>query len=45
VLARAGAKLDPQQWSDPNQERSHMLDEIDSDPRMQAALRGEIQAE
>jgi ankyrin repeat protein len=41
LLARAGAKLDPNQWRDPKQDSSAMLEKIDSDPRMQAALRGE----
>jgi hypothetical protein len=41
LLARAGAKLDPDHWRDP-QKQSIMLDKINSDSRMQAALRGEI---
>src|SRR5262249_37821252 len=41
LLVRAGAKLDPDHWCDP-QKHSIMLDKINSDLRMQAALRGEI---
>jgi len=41
LLARAGAKLDPQQWTDPAKGRSEMLEKIRADPRMSAALRGE----
>jgi ankyrin repeat protein len=40
LLARAGAVFDPQQWSDPAGSESGMLTKINSDPRMQAALRG-----
>jgi len=40
LLARAGATLDRRHWHDPAGEG--MLDKIDSDPRMLAALRGEI---
>ncbi len=40
LLARAGAKLDPNHWRDP-EGPSIMLGKIDGDPRMQAALRGE----
>jgi ankyrin repeat protein len=42
LLTRAGAKLDPQHWQDPGGERPGMLEKIHSDPRMLAALRGEI---
>lgn len=42
LLARAGAKLDPDRWRDPKEDRSLILERIDSDPRMQAALRGEV---
>jgi ankyrin repeat protein len=41
LLARAGAKLDPDHWRDPDG-RSTMLDRIEADSRMQAALGGEI---
>jgi ankyrin repeat protein len=41
VLVRAGAKLDPDHWRDP-QRHSIMLDKINSDSRMQASLRGEL---
>jgi ankyrin repeat protein len=41
LLTRAGAIFDPEQWRDPGEDRSAMLDKIDSDPRMLAALRGE----
>jgi hypothetical protein len=41
MLARAGAKLDPDQWREPGEENSVMLQNIHSDPRMLAALRGE----
>ena len=44
-LARAGAKLEPQQWSDPCDDRPGILEKIRSDSRMQAALRGEMPAE
>jgi len=40
LLARAGATLDRQHWSGPAGEG--LLDKIDSDPRMLAALRGEL---
>jgi ankyrin repeat protein len=42
LLAKAGAKLDPQQWNDPDEDRPGMLEKIRSDPRMLAALRGEM---
>jgi ankyrin repeat protein len=42
LLARAGAKLDRDHWRDPGKESSTMLDKIDSDPRMLAALRGDM---
>ena len=42
LLAQAGAKLDPQQWYNPDDDRPGMLEKIRSDPRMLAALRGEI---
>uniref|UniRef100_Q02D28 Ankyrin n=1 Tax=Solibacter usitatus (strain Ellin6076) TaxID=234267 RepID=Q02D28_SOLUE len=41
LLARAGAKLDRDHWCDPGKEGSVMLEKIDSDLRMLAALRGE----
>jgi ankyrin repeat protein len=41
LLARAGAKLDPRQWSNSDEDDSGMFGKIRSDPRMQAALRGE----
>jgi ankyrin repeat protein len=41
LLARAGSKLDPEQWRDPNDDRQGMLEKIRSDSRMRAALRGE----
>ena len=44
LLARAGAKLDPQQWRNPDSDSSPMLEKIESDGRMLAALRGEMQA-
>jgi len=40
LLARAGAKLDPNQWRDPDEEHAVMLERVSSDPRMMAALRG-----
>jgi len=42
LLARAGALLDRGHWSDPGQDTSAMLRKIDSDPRMLAALRGDM---
>src|SRR5262249_7350561 len=42
LLARAGAKLDRDQWRGPERDGSAMLSEIDSDLRMLAALRGEM---
>lgn len=42
LLARAGAKLDPRQWHDPKEDRPGMLAKIRSDPRMLAALGGEL---
>ncbi|MFN3325295.1 MAG: ankyrin repeat domain-containing protein [Bryobacteraceae bacterium] len=43
LLARAGARLQPDHWKHPGEERSPMLDMIASDARMEAALRGESQ--
>jgi ankyrin repeat protein len=45
LLARAGARLEPQQWYDPQEGRSRMLEKIRADPLMLAALQGEMQAE
>jgi ankyrin repeat protein len=42
LLARAGAKLDRDHWRDPGKDGSVMLERIDSDVRMLAALRGDI---
>jgi hypothetical protein len=42
LLARASAKLDPQQWDDPDSDQPGMLEKIRSDTRVLAALRGEI---
>jgi ankyrin repeat protein len=42
LLVRAGAKLDPQQWYDPQEGRSLMMEKIHADARMSAALRGEM---
>ena len=42
LLARAGAKLDRDHWRDPAKDSSLMLEKIDSDPRMLAALRGDM---
>jgi ankyrin repeat protein len=42
LLAQAGAKLDPQQWYNSDEDRPGMLEKIRSDPRMLTALRGEI---
>src|SRR6185369_8063556 len=42
MLARAGARLDRDHWRDPAKDGSPMLEKIDSDPRMLAALRGEM---
>jgi ankyrin repeat protein len=42
LLARAGAKLDRDHWLDPGKDVSVMLDKIDSDVRMLAALRGDM---
>jgi ankyrin repeat protein len=42
LLARAGAKLDRDHWRDPAKDSSLMLEEIDSDPRMLSALRGDM---
>ena len=42
LLARAGAKLDRDHWRDPAKASSLMLEKIDSDPRMLAALRGDM---
>jgi len=44
VLASSGAKLDPGQWRDPGEESSPKLEKINADPRMLAALRGEMPA-
>jgi ankyrin repeat protein len=41
LLVQAGAKLDLEHWRDP-EKHSTILDKINSDSRMQAALRGEI---
>jgi ankyrin repeat protein len=41
LLVRAGAKLDPDHWKNPGEDGSLMLEKIDSDTRMKAALRGE----
>jgi len=35
------AKLDPEQWRDPEEDRPGVLEKIRSDSRMLAALRGE----
>ena len=43
LLARAGAVLDPKQWHDPNSRQPGMLDKIQADVRMLAALRGGAQ--
>ena len=40
-LARAGAKLDREHWRDPEGDADGMLEAIDGDPRVLAALRGE----
>ena len=40
LLARAGAKLDPQQWAQPGADAPGMLDKIEADPRMTEALSG-----
>ena len=42
LLVRAGAKLDPQHWYDPQEGRSRMMEKIHADPLMLAALRGEM---
>jgi ankyrin repeat protein len=44
LLARAGAKLDPQHWRDPDTNESAMLEKIRADGRMQTALGGEVPA-
>src|SRR5205085_500370 len=41
MLVRAGAKFDPDQWRESKESSSAMLEAIDSDVRMLAALRGE----
>ncbi len=41
LLVRAGAKLDPE-WYQDDEDRRHAADRIRSDPRMLAALRGEM---
>jgi ankyrin repeat protein len=41
LLVRAGAKLDPQQWFNPEQNRPGMLEKLRTDTRMLAALGGE----
>jgi len=41
MLARAGAKLDRDHWREAGKDDSPMLDRIESDSRMLAALRGE----
>ena len=45
LLVRAGAKLDPQHWRDPETNESAMLEKIRADRRMQAALGGEVPAQ
>lgn len=42
LLAQAGAKLDPDHWRDAQEDGSGMLRKIDADPRMLAALRGDM---
>jgi len=44
LLVQAGAKLDPQ-WYEENEDRVRAAKRIRSDPRMMAALRGEIPTE
>jgi ankyrin repeat protein len=44
LLVRAGATLDPDHWRD-SQKHSKMLEQMDADWRIQAALRGEIKNE
>jgi len=41
LLARAGAELDPQ-WYEDDEDRRRAVERLRSDPRMQAALRGEM---
>ena len=41
LLVRAGAKLDPR-WYDENEDRRRAAEKMRSDPRMPAALRGEM---
>src|SRR5262249_20283252 len=41
LLVRAGAELDPQ-WSEDDEDRRRAAKKVQSDPRMQAALRGEL---
>jgi ankyrin repeat protein len=41
VLAKAGARLDREHWSGPGDDQPGMLEKIDGDPRMLAALKGE----
>jgi len=43
LLARAGAKLDPE-WAGESRERKRSMHRMRSDPRMMAALRGEVTA-
>jgi ankyrin repeat protein len=42
LLAQAGAKLDRDHWRDDDANRSGILRKIDADPRMLAALRGDM---
>jgi ankyrin repeat protein len=42
LLVQAGAKLDPDHWCDDQEDGSGMLRKIDDDPRMMAALRGDM---
>lgn len=42
LLAQAGAELDPDHWRNPGEPSSPILEKINSDARMQAALRGQI---
>jgi hypothetical protein len=41
LMVRAGAKFDPDQWREPNEDRPAMLEKIAADPSIQAALRSE----
>jgi hypothetical protein len=42
LLVQAGAKLDPDHWCDDQEDGSGILRKIDDDPRMMAALRGDM---